>query len=85
VAAPRTDKKEIFAAAGKTYEAPTLVMFGATDWRKTKPSGAHVLVHTHALFCSPCLKRTCWRDTPVECMSLLAPQKIRALLLMLAS
>jgi len=62
---------------------PTLVLFGATDWRKTKPSGAHVLIQTHALFCSPCLKRTCWRDTPVECMSLLTPQKIRTLLLSL--
>jgi heptosyltransferase-1 len=64
---------------------PTLVLFGATDWRKTKPSGAHVFVRTHALFCSPCLKRTCWRDTPVECMSLLAPQKIRTALLTIAS
>ena len=64
---------------------PTLVLFGATDWRKTKPSGAHVVVQTHALFCSPCLKRACWRDTPVECMSLLTPGKIRAFLLHLAS
>ncbi len=60
---------------------PTLVLFGATDWRKTKPSGAHVLIHTRGLFCSPCLKRTCWRDTPVECMSLIEPQKVRSLLL----
>jgi len=64
---------------------PTLVLFGATDWRKTKPSGAQVRIHTHALFCSPCLKRTCWRDTPVECMSLTTPQKIRQLLVQLAS
>lgn len=62
---------------------PTLVLFGATDWRKTKPSGSHVRIHTHALFCSPCLKRTCWRDTPMECMSLLTPQKIQTLLLSL--
>lgn len=71
----------IAGALGK----PVLVLFGATDWRKTKPSGAHVLVHTHALFCSPCLKRTCWRDTPMECMSLLSPLKIRTLLLSLAA
>ncbi len=64
---------------------PTLVLFGATDWRKTKPSGAHVLIQTNALFCSPCLKRTCWRDTPVECMSLLSPSKIRSLLALLTS
>ena len=63
---------------------PTLVMFGATDWRKTKPSGSHVMVRTHALFCSPCLKRACWRDTPIECMSLLTPGKIRASLLSIA-
>ena len=62
-----------------------LVLFGATDWRKTKPSGARVRIHNHALFCSPCLKRTCWRDTPVECMSLLTPEKIGQLLMQLAS
>jgi heptosyltransferase-1 len=59
---------------------PTLVLFGATDWRKTRPLGAHVFVHTRALFCSPCLRRTCWRDTPVECMSLLDPPGIGTLL-----
>ena len=64
---------------------PTLVLFGATDWRKTKPSGGHVFIRTHALFCSPCLKRSCWRDAPVECMSLLGPQKIRTALLSIAS
>ena len=63
----------------------TLVLFGASDWRKTKPSGTNVLVRTDALFCSPCLKRTCWRDTPVECMSLLTPEKIRTTLLSIAS
>lgn len=64
---------------------PTLVLFGATDWRKTKPSGKRVRIQTRALFCSPCLKRNCWRDIPVECMSLLTPQKIRTLLLSVAS
>jgi heptosyltransferase-1 len=64
---------------------PTLVLFGATDWRKTKPSGSRVSIRTSAIFCSPCLKRTCWRDTPVECMSLLTPQKIRIALQSLAS
>ena len=66
----------IAAALGR----PTLVLFGATDWRKTKPSGKRVSVQTSAIFCSPCLKRTCWRDTPVECMSLLTPQKVRTAL-----
>lgn len=81
VLSPDSGPAHIAGALGR----PVLVLFGATDWRKTKPSGARVLIHTHALFCSPCLKRTCWRDTPVECMSLLTPLKIRTLLVSLAS
>ncbi len=81
VLSPDSGPAHIAGALGR----PVLVLFGATDWRKTKPSGANVLIHTHALFCSPCLKRSCWRDTPVECMSLLTPLKIRTLLLSLAS
>ena len=81
VLSPDSGPAHIAGALGR----PVLVLFGATDWRKTKPSGSHVFIHTHALFCSPCLKRTCWRDTPVECMSLLSPLKIRTLLLSLAS
>ena len=81
VLSPDSGPAHIAGALGR----PTLVLFGATDWRKTKPSGPNVRIHTHALFCSPCLKRTCWRDTPVECMSLLTPQKIRTLLLTVAS
>lgn len=80
VLSPDSGPAHIAGALGR----PVLVLFGATDWRKTKPSGSHVLIHTHALFCSPCLKRSCWRDTPVECMSLLTPLKIRTLLLSLA-
>ncbi len=64
---------------------PTLALFGATDWRKTKPAGANVLIHTRSLFCSPCLKRRCWRDTPVECMGLMGPGEIRDFLVSLAS
>jgi ADP-heptose:LPS heptosyltransferase len=71
----------IAGALGK----PTLALFGATDWQRTRPSGSNILVHTRALFCSPCLKRTCWRDTPVECMSLLGPKEVRTFLLSFAS
>ncbi len=71
----------IAAALGR----PTLVLFGATDWRKTKPAGSRVFIHTRALFCSPCLKRSCWRDSQVECMSQMDPAKIRSLMLQLAS
>jgi ADP-heptose:LPS heptosyltransferase len=63
----------------------TLTLFGATDWRKTHPIGEHVSVQTRQLFCSPCMKRTCWRDTPVECMALLDPPRIRDLLMQKAS
>ena len=73
------------AHIGGALGKPTLVMFGATDWRKTRPSGERVFVHTRALFCSPCLRRTCWRDTPVECMGSIDPQKIRTLLLQITS
>ena len=59
---------------------PTHVLFGATDWRKTRPIGENVSIQTRQLFCSPCLRRTCWRDTPVECMSLIAPADVRTVL-----
>jgi heptosyltransferase-1 len=71
----------IAAALGR----PTLVLFGATDWRRTKPAGPRVSIHTAGLFCSPCLKRRCWRDSQIECMSLLEPLQIRELLAPLAS
>ena len=64
---------------------PTVVLFGATDWRRTKPAGPRVLIHTAGLFCSPCLKRQCWRDSQVECMRLLEPLQIRELLTPFAS
>jgi len=71
----------IAAALGR----PTLVLFGATDWRRTKPAGRQVLIHTAGLFCSPCLKRQCWRDSQIECMSLLEPLRVRELLAPFAS
>jgi lipopolysaccharide heptosyltransferase I len=71
----------IAGALGKS----TLILFGATDWRKTKPLGPHAVAYTQSLFCSPCLKRTCWRDTPVECMALIKPEKISIELARLAS
>jgi lipopolysaccharide heptosyltransferase I len=66
----------IAAALGR----PALVLFGATDWRRTKPAGQQVFIHTAGLFCSPCLKRKCWRDTQVECMSQIEPLRVRDLL-----
>jgi lipopolysaccharide heptosyltransferase I len=81
VLSPDSGPAHIAGALGR----PTLVLYGATDWRESKPAGLNVRIHTHALFCSPCQKRTCWRDSSVECMSLLTPPKIRTLLLSLTS
>lgn len=71
----------ISGALGK----PTLVLFGATDWRKTKPVGLKVEAHHANLFCSPCLKRTCWRDEPMECMVMTPPEKVKKILVKLVS
>jgi len=55
---------------------PTHVLFGATDWRRTKPVGAKVSIQSTGVFCSPCLKRTCRRDQPMECMRELTPEEV---------
>ncbi|PTY00915.1 ADP-heptose--LPS heptosyltransferase [Verrucomicrobia bacterium LW23] len=52
---------------------PTLALFGATDWRKTRPAGAKVAVMTHDVFCSPCLKRHCRNSVPMACMAGMEP------------
>ncbi len=71
----------IAAALGR----PTMVLFGATDWRRTRPIGPSVSIHTAGLFCSPCLKRKCWRDTRVECMSQIEPGHVSEFLSTLES
>jgi heptosyltransferase-1 len=71
----------IAAALGR----PTVVLFGATDWRRTRPIGQNVSIHTAGVFCSPCLKRKCWRDTRVECMSIIDPAHVRALIATVSS
>ncbi len=57
---------------------PTLVLFGATDWRKTRPAGPRVTIATANLLCSPCLLRECPLPLPVECMSAQTPTQIAA-------
>lgn len=55
---------------------PTLTLFGATDWRKTKPAGNNVKVVTNAIFCAPCLKRSCYRDVPMQCLTEITPEMV---------
>lgn len=55
---------------------PTHVLFGATDWRKTKPVGPKVTFQTIDAFCSPCLKRRCRLDQPMVCMRDLRPDAV---------
>jgi heptosyltransferase I len=56
---------------------PTLVLFGATDPRRTRPVGRKVTVLTHDVFCAPCLKRSCYRDVPMECLTGISPEKVQ--------
>lgn len=48
---------------------PTLALFGATDPVRTAPGGAQVTVLKNDVFCSPCLRRTCWRSESMECFT----------------
>lgn len=62
-------------------DVSTLVLFGATDWHRTKPAGRRVKVLTHDVFCAPCLKRSCYRDVPMECLTEISPEKAATQLL----
>jgi lipopolysaccharide heptosyltransferase I len=48
---------------------PTLVLFGATDSRKTAPASPKVKVAQHPVACSPCLKRVCHHTEKMACMT----------------
>ena len=56
---------------------PTLILFGATDSHRTRPAGKKVEVLTHAVFCAPCLKRSCYRDVPMECLTGIRPETVQ--------
>jgi ADP-heptose:LPS heptosyltransferase len=71
----------VAAALGR----PVLSLFGATDWRKTKPVGPHVVVQTYAVFCSPCEQRTCFHEPYLECMSGIPVRAVKQELLQLIS
>ena len=55
---------------------PTLALFGATDWRKTRPIGRRVTVERFPAPCSPCLKRVCPQKIPMLCMSEITPTHV---------
>jgi heptosyltransferase-1 len=56
--------------------APTLALFGATDWKKTRPIGPRVTLERYPAPCSPCLKRTCPQKIPMVCMSEITPAHV---------
>jgi len=84
-AAISTDSGPAHLAAA--FDVPTVVLFGATDPRKTRPQGRRV----HALQaevvppCLPCLRRACRWDHPMACMELIQPDAIKKLILYLES
>jgi len=55
---------------------PTLALFGATDWQKTRPIGRNVTVERYPAPCSPCLKRKCPQKIPMICMSEITPSHV---------
>jgi len=56
--------------------APTLALFGATDWQKTRPIGRHVTIERYPAPCSPCMKRSCPQKIPMVCMSEITPAHV---------
>jgi heptosyltransferase-2 len=54
----------------------TVVLFGPTDPRRSRPVGAHVRVLAARSFCQPCGYRACPIDH--RCMSDLEPQAVLA-------
>lgn len=53
---------------------PTLVVFGPTDPRRTRPRGPHVRIASIGAFCQPCLAKVCPLDH--RCMTGLTPDLV---------
>ena len=68
VIANDTGAAHLAGALGKK----TLVLFGPTDPRRTKPLGPHVRVASVAAFCQPCLSARCPLDH--RCLTGLTPE-----------
>ncbi len=50
------------AHLASALSTPTLVLFGPTDPRRTRPLGPHLQVASAAAFCQPCLAKNCPLD-----------------------
>lgn len=56
---------------------PTVVIFGSTDPKKTRPLGEHVSVFYESVRCSPCFKRTCpLSHDRYQCLSQINPERV---------
>ena len=54
-----------------------VAIFGSTDPIATGPIGGQWIVLRKELFCSPCLKRFCYRkDCPYECLKTISPSMV---------
>jgi ADP-heptose:LPS heptosyltransferase len=69
------------AHLGAALGTPTVVIFGATDWRKTRPIGHKVSVLRYPVPCAPCMKRSCPQRIPMVCMSEVHPTEVQDRLL----
>ena len=64
------------AHLGAALGVPTVVLFGATDWRKSRPIGRKVSILHYPVPCAPCLKRNCPQLTPMVCLSAVSPEQV---------
>jgi heptosyltransferase I len=62
----------IAAAVG----TPVVALFGPTDPRRTGPYGKGHLVLSHAVECSPCFSRDCFRAVKLECLVEVKPDQV---------
>lgn len=67
-----TGAAHLAAALGR----PTLVLFGPTDPRRTRPRGPRVRTASAGVFCQPCRSQVCPLDH--RCMTGLAPERVVA-------
>lgn len=75
-----TGPMHVAAALGK----PVVGIFGPTDPRRTGPYGQTSRALQHSLPCVPCMKDTCRRAIPLECLHAIRPgevaERVRALM-----
>ena len=57
---------------------PVVALFGPTSAARTGPYGVGHNVLTGKVPCSPCFSRTCHNTLPLECLRLVSPQQVLA-------